>query len=195
LLYIGHPSKVIWILQQTTFAIAFTVATSTILAKKITVLLAFKITIPRRRMRWLLVSGAPKYIILICTMVQLIPCGICLGTSPPFVDADVHMVLGHIIIVCNKGSVIVFYCALGYMGSVALASFTVAFLATNLPDTFNEAKLVTFSMLVFFSVWITFIPVYHSTKGYGCCRSIVYLGIKCRASSLHFLPPNAILLY
>jgi vomeronasal 2 receptor len=165
LLYIGHPTMVICILQQTTFAIVFTVATSTILAKTVIVVLAFKITVPGRRMRWLLEIGAPKYIILICTIIQLILCGIWLGTSPPFVDADVHMVHGHIIIVCNKGSVIAFYCVLGYMGSVALASFTVAFLARNLPDTFNEAKLLTFSMLVFCSVWITFIPVYHSTKG------------------------------
>jgi vomeronasal 2 receptor len=111
------------------------------------------------------VSGAPKYIIFVCTMIQLIICGICLGTSSPFVDTDVHIAHGHIIIVCNKGSVIAFYCVLGYLGSVALASFTVAFLARNLPDTFNEAKLLTFSMLVFCSVWITFIPVYHSTKG------------------------------
>ncbi|XP_021051178.1 vomeronasal type-2 receptor 116-like [Mus pahari] len=165
LLYIGHPTMVICILQQTTFAIVFTVAASTILAKTITVVLAFKVTVPGRRMRWLLVSGAPKYIILICTMVQLILCGVWLGTSPPFVDVDVHTVHGHIIIVCNKGSVIAFYCVLGYMGSVALASFIVAFFARNLPDTFNEAKLLTFSMLVFCSVWITFIPVYQSTKG------------------------------
>ncbi|MRI96993.1 hypothetical protein FDP59_24220, partial [Escherichia coli] len=165
LLYIGHPTIVICILQQTTFAIAFTAAASTVLAKTITVILAFKITAPGRRMRWLLESGTPKYIIPICTIIQLILCGIWLGTSPPFVDADVHMIHGHIIIVCNKGSVIAFYCVLGYMGSVALASFTVAFLARNLPDTFNEAKLLTFSMLVFCSVWITFIPVYHSTKG------------------------------
>uniref|UniRef100_A0A8C6I6J4 Vomeronasal 2, receptor 72 n=1 Tax=Mus spicilegus TaxID=10103 RepID=A0A8C6I6J4_MUSSI len=179
LLYIGHPTTVICILQQTTFAIAFTVATSTILAKTITVLLAFKITIPGRRMRWLLMSGAPKYIILICTMIQLILCGIWLGTSPPYVDADVHMVHGHIIIVCNKGSVIAFYCVLGYMGSFALASFTVAFLARNLPDTFNEAKLLTFSMLVFCSVWITFIPVYQSTKG----KTMVVVEVFCILAS------------
>ncbi|XP_034373868.1 vomeronasal type-2 receptor 116-like [Arvicanthis niloticus] len=165
LLYIGHLSMASCILQQTTFAIVFTVAASTVLAKTITVVLAFKITVPGRRLRWLLLSGAPNYIIPICTMIQMILCGIWLGTSPPFVDADLHMVYGHIIIVCNKGSVTVFYCVLGYMGSLALASFTVAFLARNLPDTFNEAKLLTFSMLVFCSVWVTFLPVYHSTTG------------------------------
>ncbi|XP_060222200.1 vomeronasal type-2 receptor 116 [Meriones unguiculatus] len=165
LLYIGHPSTASCILQQTTFAIVFTVAASTVLAKTITVVLAFKITLPGRRMRWLLASGAPNFIIPLCTVIQLIICGIWLGTSPPFVDADVQVVHGHIVVVCNKGSVIAFYCVLGYMGSVALASFTVAFLARNLPDTFNEAKFLTFSMLVFCSVWITFLPVYHSTKG------------------------------
>ncbi|KAL6031679.1 hypothetical protein STEG23_001730, partial [Scotinomys teguina] len=165
LLYIGHPHMTTCILQQTSFAIVFTVATSSVLAKTITVVLAFKVTVPDRTMRWLLVSGAPNFIILICTVIQLILCGIWMATSPPFVDVDVHTEHGHILIICNRGSVIAFHCVLGYLGSLALASFTVAFLARNLPDTFNEAKFLTFSMMVFCSVWITFLPVYQSTKG------------------------------
>ncbi|XP_052578322.1 vomeronasal type-2 receptor 116-like [Peromyscus californicus insignis] len=165
LLFIGHPHIVTCILQQTTFGVFFTVAVSTVLAKTITVVLAFKLTTPGKRMRGILVSGAPKFVIPICTLIQLMLCGIWLVTAPPFIDTDTHSDHGQIIIVCSKGSAIAFHFVLGYLGSLALGSFTVAFLARNLPDRFNEAKFLTFSMLVFCSVWVTFLPVYHSTKG------------------------------
>ncbi|XP_012369705.1 vomeronasal type-2 receptor 116-like [Octodon degus] len=165
LLFIGLPNTTTCILQQTVFGVVFTVAVSTVLAKTMTVVLAFKVTAPGRRVRKLLVSGAPNSIILICSLIQLTICGIWMGTKPPFIGTDAHSEHGHIIIICDKGSLTAFYCVLGYLGSLALVSFTVAFLARNLPDTFNEAKFLTFSMLVFCSVWLTFLLVYHSTKG------------------------------
>ncbi|XP_052021198.1 vomeronasal type-2 receptor 116-like isoform X4 [Apodemus sylvaticus] len=165
LLFIGHPNQSTCILQQITFGVFFTVAVSTVLAKTITVVMAFKLTTPGRRMRGMLTSGAPNLVIPICTLIQLVLCGIWLVTSPPFIDRDTQSEHGKIVIICKKGSVIAFHVVMGYLGSLALGSFTVAFLARNLPDRFNEAKFLTFSMLVFCSVWVTFLPVYHSSRG------------------------------
>ena len=165
LLFIGQPNTTTCILQQTAFGILFTVALSTVLAKAIVVVTAFKVTSPSRMVRWLIVSRAPNLIIPICTLIQLIICGIWLATSPPFIDQNAHVEHGHIIIMCNKGSAVAFHCVLGYLCFLALGSYSMAFLSRNLPDTFNEAKYLSFSMQVFFCVWITFLPVYHSTKG------------------------------
>ncbi|XP_007648444.1 vomeronasal type-2 receptor 116 [Cricetulus griseus] len=164
-LFIGHLNTTICILQQIIFGGAFTVALATVLAKAITVVIAFKVTFPSRVVRWLIISKATNSIIPICTMMYLVLCAIWLGTSPPFLDQDAHAEHGHVIIMCNKGSAFAFHGVLGYLCSLALGSYTMAFLSRNLPDTFNEAKFLSFSMLVFFCVWLTFLPVYHSTKG------------------------------
>ncbi|GAB1295737.1 Vomeronasal 2, receptor 11 [Apodemus speciosus] len=165
LFFIGHPNQAICILQQITFGVFFTEVISTVLAKTITVVMAFKLTTPGRRIRGILTSGAPNLVIPICTLIKVVLCGIWLVTSPPFIDRDIQSKHGKTVIICNKGSTIAFHVVLGYLCSLALGSFTVAFLARNLPDRFNEAKFLNFSILVFSSVWITFLPIYHSTRG------------------------------
>ncbi|XP_043932145.1 uncharacterized protein LOC122805971 [Protopterus annectens] len=165
LLFIGHPMKLNCMFRQVVFGITFSLCVSCILAKTVIVMIAFSATKPGSRLRNWVGSRVSIPIVITGSLVQVIICFVWLSVSAPFPEFNKTSEEGKIIIGCNEGSTFTFWIMLGYLGLLAVVSFVVAFLARNLPGSFNEAKYITFSMLVFVSVWLSFIPAYLSTKG------------------------------
>ncbi|KAM4810431.1 vomeronasal type-2 receptor 116-like [Rhinophrynus dorsalis] len=164
-LFLGRPVHTTCILRQTCFGIIFSIAVSSVLAKTIMVYIAFKATKPNNVWKKYLGVKMSNIIVTTCSFIQVVICVSWLAFSPPFQELNMTSHPGKIIIKCNEGSSVAFYCVLGYIGCLATLSFFVAFLVRALPDNFNEGKYITFSMLLFCCVWICVIPVYLSTEG------------------------------
>uniref|UniRef100_A0A8C5MSB7 G-protein coupled receptors family 3 profile domain-containing protein n=1 Tax=Leptobrachium leishanense TaxID=445787 RepID=A0A8C5MSB7_9ANUR len=164
-IFIGEPTSRLCVLRQTVFAISFVLCISCIFVKTLVVILAFAMTKPNQNVLKLFRPSHQRLLVVLTTVVQI---GICIGflsSSSSSIQKNREAVLTKIILECNHESNMAFLFSIGYISLLALVCFVLAFLARNLPDNFNEAKFITFSLLVFVIVWVSFIPGYISTSG------------------------------
>ncbi|XP_072314539.1 extracellular calcium-sensing receptor-like [Eucyclogobius newberryi] len=166
LLFIGRPRLWTCQLRHAAFGISFVLCASCILVKTMVVLAVFKASKPGggTTLKWF---GAlqQRGTVFILTCIQAVICIAWLVTASPAPHKNTEYHNDKIVYECAIGSSVGFAVLLGYIGLLALLSFMLAFLARNLPDNFNEAKLITFSMLIFCAVWVAFVPAYVNSPG------------------------------
>ncbi|XP_007891229.2 G-protein coupled receptor family C group 6 member A-like [Callorhinchus milii] len=160
--FIGLPEKFTCIIRQPLFGISFTVCVSWILIKSFRINLAFKFDpVVHKQMKKLY---KPTLILIICTGIQVIICSIWLGIKPPRLSESYDK-SRIILLQCDEGSNVAFGVMLGYIAVLATFCFLLAFRGRKLPGAYNEARFITFSMLIYLIVWVSFVPVYLNTQG------------------------------
>ncbi|XP_006157937.1 G-protein coupled receptor family C group 6 member A isoform X3 [Tupaia chinensis] len=160
--FIGEPHDFTCKTRQMLFGVSFTLCVSCILVKSLKILLAF--SFDPKLQNFLRCLYKPVPIIFTCTGIQVIICTFWVIFAAPAVEENVSLPRV-IILECEEGSTLAFGTMLGYIAILAFICFIFAFKGRKLPENYNEAKFITFGMLIYFIAWLTFIPVYATTFG------------------------------
>ncbi|XP_062900859.1 extracellular calcium-sensing receptor-like [Mobula hypostoma] len=165
LAFVGQPSDWSCMLRRTAFGVVFVLCISCILGKTVLVVVAFKATLPNSSVMNCFGPSQQRLGVFMLTLLQGLVCVVWLSVSPPYPLRNMIHYRDIVILEGNVGSLIAFYLASAYIALLSIVCLVLAFLARKLPDSFNDAKYITFSMLIFCVVWITFIPAYVSSPG------------------------------
>ncbi|XP_067884673.1 G-protein coupled receptor family C group 6 member A-like [Heterodontus francisci] len=187
-LFIGEPFDYNCKIRQPLFGVSFTLCVSCILVKSIRIILAFSFNpITRKRIKYVF---KPVPIIIATTGIQVIICSMWLCLNSPQVKKykDFPQI---ILLLCDEGSYVAFGAMLGYIAFLACVCFILAFKGRKAPDKYNEAKLITLSMLIYLIVWISFVPMYiniQADKYFPAIESVAILASSYGILYCHFFP-------
>ncbi|XP_061574151.1 G-protein coupled receptor family C group 6 member A-like isoform X2 [Cololabis saira] len=193
ILFVGRPSGLQCKARQVLFGISFTLCVSCILVKTLKIVLAFQFNpgLPGI-LRGLYRSYA---IIGICMAGQVATCICWLVLRSPFKQVTISQT--EVLENCHEGSYVAFGVMLGYIAVLAFICFICAFKGRKLPQQFNEARFITFSMLLYLVSWLLFIPIYVTTSGVylPAVEMVVILISNYGILSCHFFPKCYVMLF
>uniref|UniRef100_A0AAY4AJD0 G-protein coupled receptor family C group 6 member A n=1 Tax=Denticeps clupeoides TaxID=299321 RepID=A0AAY4AJD0_9TELE len=159
--FVGRPGHMQCKMRQVLFGLSFTLCVSCILVKSLKILLAFHFNPEVKAM----LRRLYKPHVIVCTSVgiQVLICVLWLVLKTPYCEDKPESKI--ILVQCVEGSDVAFGVMLGYIGILALVCFGFAFKSRKLPTNYNEAKFITFGMLIYIISWVIFIPTYVNTSG------------------------------
>ncbi|XP_043116188.1 G-protein coupled receptor family C group 6 member A isoform X2 [Puntigrus tetrazona] len=191
--FVGEPSNETCMARQVIFGLSFTLCVSCILVKSLKILLAFQMNLDLKEL--LRKIYKPYVIVCICMGLQVAICALWLTLHRPFKDKAVQP--KSILLECKEGSSVMFGLMLAYIALLALICFTFAYKGRKLPQKYNEAKFITFGMLIYLMAWVIFIPVHVTTSGkyVPAVEVVVILISNYGILSCHFLPKCYIIIF
>ncbi|XP_077441377.1 taste receptor type 1 member 1 [Vanacampus margaritifer] len=161
LCHFGPPSRVSCILKQPLFTVSFSACLACIAVRSLQVVCIFKLAskLPPAYDKWAKKQG-PEVTIFIVSAIALLISVTRAALEPPEPSQDVDFYKDGMVLECSNTLSFGAGVELAYMSLLSGVCFSFSYMGKDLPANYNEAKCVTFSLMVYLVSWISFFTVY-----------------------------------
>uniref|UniRef100_A0A667XKW9 Taste receptor, type 1, member 1 n=1 Tax=Myripristis murdjan TaxID=586833 RepID=A0A667XKW9_9TELE len=166
LCHFGQPSGPACILKHPLFIFSFSVCLACITVRSFQVVCIFKLAskLPQAYDTWAKNHG-PEFTIFLVSVTILFISVVRVALNPPQPSQDLGFYHDSIVLECSNTLSPGAGLELVYVSLLTMLCFSFSYMGKDLPANYNEAKCVTFSLMVYMISWMSFFTVYLISRG------------------------------
>ncbi|XP_064156324.1 taste receptor type 1 member 1-like [Anguilla rostrata] len=192
--YFGIPNPIQCVLRSSFFPLFYTVCLSCLTVRSFQIVCIFKMAakLPKAYDWWVKYNGQWLFI-AVASNVQLILCAV--SAPRPFNDTVTFK--DQIIMNCDTAGFLPISATVLFAGFLGVLCFIFSYMGTDLPKNYNEAKSITFSVLLFFFSWITYFTLYliQASRNLPIIRAFSMLTSSYGILLSYFVPKSYVILF
>ncbi|XP_028920399.1 taste receptor type 1 member 1 [Ornithorhynchus anatinus] len=164
--FFGEPTAPACLLRQSLFAVCFTVCLSCVTVRSLQLIFIFKVACraPGLYRAWVRYRGPGVFVGLSCA-AQLLLCVAWLAAHSPAPAKEYGRSPDLVVFECSEGRSLGSRIGVVFIGLLSVVCFVCGYLGKDLPENYNEAKCITFSLILYFVSWIGFSTTYSVYRG------------------------------
>ncbi len=165
LCHFGRPSPLACILKHPLFIFSFSVCLACITVRSLQVVCIFKFAskLPPAYDKWAKNNG-PEFTIFLVSVTIFLISVLRVVINPPQPSQDVNFYPDRIVLECSNTLSPGSFFELSYAGLLSMLCFSFSYMGKDLPANYNEAKSITFSLMVYMISWISVFTLYLNSR-------------------------------
>ncbi|XP_058641585.1 taste receptor type 1 member 1-like [Onychostoma macrolepis] len=196
--FFGKPTSVFCLLRNAIFEFFFTVCISCLTVRSFQIVCVFKMAaqFPKVHSLWVKHNGQWLFIAF-SSFIHLISCVIWMTVNPVKPTADSWSFKDQLMLICERGNNITLTIVVFISWFLGFLCLLFSYIGRDLPKNYNEAKSITFSLILYYLTWIAYFTAYLTLKS----KYIIIFNAVAQISSIngilftYFIPKSYIIIF
>ncbi|XP_076132964.1 taste receptor type 1 member 1-like [Alosa pseudoharengus] len=195
--YFDKPTSTNCMVRNIVYAFFYTVCQSCLFVRSFQIICIFKMAahLPKAHAWWMKYNGQ-WLVVAALSLLQLLSCTVWMATSPPL-PVEKYSFKYQVVLLCLVSDMTTACLCNGLMWILSGLCFWFSYMGKDLPKNYNEAKAITFGMVLFCLSWAAYITAYvlsHS-KYIQVVKIVVELSCLYGILFCYFIPKSFIIVF